>query len=184
MGNYSSALNADVEDFKSLISTLENSQRTFIEHHSLESTQTLNHAAEEQTGPDINEVKQEPDLLALKFLFTNTDTANAITEPGTQEPVLNCTSAPKPGEISPYLSSLISAALSGSLSVKSRPALQGPITMEQMTVQFGELRNELDLLKAQHKKEITLLMNELDEEKKMRLSLQIDVERLKKYMSK
>ncbi|XP_056588104.1 SH3 domain-containing kinase-binding protein 1 isoform X2 [Triplophysa dalaica] len=138
---------------------------------------------EEQTGPDIN-VKQEPDLLALKFLFTNTDTPNAITEPGTQEPVQNCTSAPKPGEISPSLSSFISAALSGSLSVKSRSALQGPITMEQMTVQFGELRNELDLLKAQHKKEITLLMNELDEEKKMRLSLQIDVERLKKHLSK
>ncbi|KAI7795848.1 SH3 domain-containing kinase-binding protein 1 [Triplophysa rosa] len=180
MGIYSSALNADVEDFKSLISTLENTQRTLIEHHSPESTQTFNHAtAEEQTGPDSNEVKQEPDLLALKFLFTNTDTPNAITEP-----VQNCTSALKPVEISPSLSSLISVALSGSLPVKSRPAPQGPITMEQMTVQLGELRNELDLLKAQHKKEITLLMNELDEEKKMRLSLQIDVERLKKRMSK
>lgn len=139
--------------------------------------------AEEQTGPDINEVKQEPDLLALKFLFTNIDTPSAITEPGTQEPVQN--SALQPVDVSSSsLPSLISAALSGSLPVKSRPAPQGPVTMEQMKVQLGELRNELDLLKAQHKKEITLLMNELDEEKKMRLSLQIDVERLKKHISK
>uniref|UniRef100_A0A9J8CQZ1 Si:dkey-71d15.2 n=1 Tax=Cyprinus carpio carpio TaxID=630221 RepID=A0A9J8CQZ1_CYPCA len=69
-----------------------------------------------------------------------------------------------------------------SLAAKPRGAPQGPGTMEQMRAELRELRDELDTLKTQ--KEIKLLMNELDEEKKMRLSLQIDVERLKKRMSK
>lgn len=30
-------------------------------------------AVEEQTGQEMNEVNQEPDLLALKFLYNNTD---------------------------------------------------------------------------------------------------------------
>ncbi|XP_055035151.2 uncharacterized protein [Misgurnus anguillicaudatus] len=188
MGNYNSSLISEVEEFKSIISTLE-SQRTLIEQHRLESTQTINHAiAEEQKGQEMNEVKQEPDLLALKFLFINTDTPDDITEP-----VQNGNPAPKPVDVSSLspgsdmassLPALLSAALSGSLPAKSRAAPQGPVTVEQMKVQLQKIQDELDLLKAQHKKEIRLLMNELDEEKKMRLSLQIDVERIKKHLSK
>ncbi|XP_051537260.1 SH3 domain-containing kinase-binding protein 1 [Myxocyprinus asiaticus] len=184
MGNYSSALTADVEDFKSIVSTFE-SQCTLIENYRLEKILSVNHAtAEEPEGQEMNEVQQEPDL---KFLYSNT---KDITEP-----VNNCSSAPKPvvsssssscsgTNLPQSLNSLLSAALSASLPAKPRGNLQGPVTMEQMKADLRELRDELDQLKTQHKKEITLLMNELDEEKKMRLSLQIDVERLKKHMSK
>ncbi|KAI5096267.1 kit receptor b precursor [Silurus meridionalis] len=54
----------------------------------------------------------------------------------------------------------------------------------KLNVELQDMREELELLKTQHKREIKLLMNELDEEKKLRLSLQLEVERLKKHMSK
>uniref|UniRef100_A0A8C1KE59 Si:dkey-71d15.2 n=1 Tax=Cyprinus carpio TaxID=7962 RepID=A0A8C1KE59_CYPCA len=121
---------------------------------------SLNHAVEEETGQEVN---QEADLLALKFLYSNTDST---------EPVSSSSSGTTP----------LPEHLSPSLAAKPRGAPQGPGTMEQMRAELRELRDELDTLKSQHKKEIKLLMNELDEEKKMCLSLQ--VKRLKKRMSK
>ncbi|KAI2650929.1 SH3 domain-containing kinase-binding 1-like isoform X2 [Labeo rohita] len=173
MGNY--AFTADVEDFKSIVSTLE-SQRILAERSRLENTLSLNHAVEEQTGQEMNEVNQEPDLLALKFLYNNTDEPKDTAEAASSSSSGTTSVTPLPA----YLS----AALSASLAAKPRAAPQGPVTMEKMRAELRELRDELDTLKTQHKKEIKLLMNELDEEKKMRLSLQIDVERLKKHMSK
>uniref|UniRef100_A0A671KMA7 Si:dkey-71d15.2 n=1 Tax=Sinocyclocheilus anshuiensis TaxID=1608454 RepID=A0A671KMA7_9TELE len=59
------------------------------------------------------------------------------------------------------------------LAAKPRAAPRGPGAIEQMRAELRELRDDLDTLKSQHKKEIKLLLNELDEEKKMRLSLQV-----------
>ncbi|XP_043077340.1 SH3 domain-containing kinase-binding protein 1 isoform X2 [Puntigrus tetrazona] len=123
-------------------------------------------AADEQTDLEMNEANQEPDLQALKFLYSNTDSPK-----DTPEPVSITSTSPLPE----YLSAL---------AAKPRGAPRGPVSVEQMRAELRELRDELDTLKTQHKKEIKLLMNELDEEKKMRLSLQIDVERLKKHMLK
>ncbi|XP_042189814.1 SH3 domain-containing kinase-binding protein 1 isoform X4 [Callorhinchus milii] len=44
--------------------------------------------------------------------------------------------------------------------------------IEELRTQVKELRTFIELMKSQHKKEITQLMNELDEEKKIRISLQ------------
>lgn len=176
MGNYNASLTADVEDFKSIVSTL-------TEQNRLENTLTVNHAVDDETGQEMNEVNQEPDLLALKFLYCNIEAPIDTTEP-----VSNCTSAPIPEASSSSSSGTATMtplpAYLSALLAKPRPALQGPVTMEQMRAELRELRDELDSLKTQQKKEIKLLMNELDEEKKMRLSLQIEVERLKKHMSK
>ncbi|XP_005161482.2 uncharacterized protein si:dkey-71d15.2 isoform X1 [Danio rerio] len=177
MGNYNAALTADVEDFKSIVSTL-------TEQNRLENTLSINHAVDKEARQEMNEVNQEPDLLALKFLYCNIEAPKDTTEP-----VSNCTSTPIP-EASSSSSSSGTATLTplpaylSALLAKPRPALKGPATMEQMRAELRELRDELDTLKTQQKKEIKLLMNELDEEKKMRLSLQIEVERLKKHMSK
>ncbi|TRY59388.1 hypothetical protein DNTS_004297 [Danionella cerebrum] len=135
----------------------------------------------------MNADNQEPDLLALKFLHFNPDQAEVCTET-----VNNCTAALAPPlPAAPQSSSSVATsqtplpAYLSSILTKPRGALlQGPATMEQMRTELRELRDELDTLKTQQKKEIKLLMNELDEEKKMRLSLQIEVERLKKLMSK
>ncbi|XP_067896481.1 SH3 domain-containing kinase-binding protein 1 [Heterodontus francisci] len=57
---------------------------------------------------------------------------------------------------------------------------QDPI--EELRAQMKELRNFIEMMKSQHKKEITQLMNELDEEKKIRISLQMEVEGIKKAL--
>ncbi|MCJ8741255.1 hypothetical protein PDJAM_G00068730 [Pangasius djambal] len=141
----------------------------------------------------LSETLQEPDLLSLKFLHNITDTAGEPSEPKTDVP-------PKP-EVSPSpevssessnlpsptISSLVSvlrASDSSSSHPKPRLAAHGPPTLQKLNVELQDMREELELLKTQHKKEIKLLMNELDEEKKMRLSLQVEVERLKKHLSK
>ncbi|XP_072901971.1 SH3 domain-containing kinase-binding protein 1 isoform X2 [Hemitrygon akajei] len=61
-----------------------------------------------------------------------------------------------------------------------KPKNQDPI--EEVKAQVKELRSFIDMMKSQHKKEITQLMNELDEEKKIRISLQMEVEGIKKAL--
>ncbi|CAL8304486.1 unnamed protein product [Gadus morhua 'NCC'] len=67
-----------------------------------------------------------------------------------------------------------------------RGPAQGPSTrsLVQLHSELQSLRGDLDHMKSQHNKEIKLLMNELDEEKRVRLTLQMEVQRMKKQMSK
>ncbi|TSY69809.1 Macrophage colony-stimulating factor 1 receptor [Bagarius yarrelli] len=147
---------------------------------------------QEEVWESLKETLQEPDLLALKFLQNYTETTEEPSEAKTD-------ALPKP-EVSPSpagssassnspplnVSSLVSILKSSESVPQTKPRLsfQGPPTLQKLNVELQDMREELELLKTQHKKEIKLLMNELDEEKKMRLSLQVEVERLKKHMSK
>ncbi|XP_045896098.1 SH3 domain-containing kinase-binding protein 1 [Micropterus dolomieu] len=56
--------------------------------------------------------------------------------------------------------------------------------LEQLQTELRDLRDQFDQMKSQHNKEIKLLMNELDEEKRIRLTLQMEIQRMKKHMSK
>ncbi|KAM4545713.1 SH3 domain-containing kinase-binding protein 1 isoform 2-T2 [Odontesthes bonariensis] len=56
--------------------------------------------------------------------------------------------------------------------------------LEQLQTELRDLRDQLEQMKSQHNKEIKLLMNELDEEKRIRLTLQMEIQRMKKHMSK
>ncbi|XP_040005657.1 SH3 domain-containing kinase-binding protein 1 isoform X2 [Xiphias gladius] len=56
--------------------------------------------------------------------------------------------------------------------------------LEQLQTELRDLRDEFEQMKSQHNKEIKLLMNELDEEKRIRLTLQMEIQRMKKHMSK
>nr|XP_046266409.1 SH3 domain-containing kinase-binding protein 1-like isoform X2 [Scatophagus argus] len=64
------------------------------------------------------------------------------------------------------------------------PAKQTSLNLEQLQTELRDLRDQLDQMKSQHNKEIKLLMNELDEEKRIRLTLQMEIQRMKKHMSK
>lgn len=46
--------------------------------------------------------------------------------------------------------------------------------LEQLQAELTVLRGQFEQMKAQHNKEIKLLMNELDEEKRIRLTLQVN----------
>nr|XP_023693683.1 SH3 domain-containing kinase-binding protein 1-like isoform X2 [Paramormyrops kingsleyae] len=58
------------------------------------------------------------------------------------------------------------------------------VSVEELRTQLRDLRGTVELMGKQHKKEIKQLMNELDEEKKIRLSLQMEVAHIKKTLSK
>ncbi|XP_065114461.1 SH3 domain-containing kinase-binding protein 1 isoform X2 [Paramisgurnus dabryanus] len=61
---------------------------------------------------------------------------------------------------------------------------QGAATLEELKAQLRELRGTVELMKSQHKQEIKQLVSELDEEKRIRISLQMEVEQIKKSLSK
>ncbi|XP_070839428.1 SH3 domain-containing kinase-binding protein 1 [Chaetodon trifascialis] len=88
-------------------------------------------------------------------------------------------------------SSLLPKALSAVLHPTLPPGLDShrqpkhaPPSLEQLQTELRDLRDQFDQMKGQHNKEIKLLMNELDEEKRIRLTLQMEIQRMKKHMSK
>ncbi|XP_062309128.1 SH3 domain-containing kinase-binding protein 1 [Osmerus eperlanus] len=89
-----------------------------------------------------------------------------------------------PGALAAVLRTAVPSPLTSDPGLRSRPAGQVPATLEDLSTELCDLREEMELMKSQHNKEIKLLMNELDEEKKIRLSLQVEVQRMKKKMSK
>ncbi|XP_058622189.1 SH3 domain-containing kinase-binding protein 1 isoform X2 [Onychostoma macrolepis] len=61
---------------------------------------------------------------------------------------------------------------------------QGAATLEELRAQLRDLKGSVELMKSQHKQEIKQLVSELDEEKRIRISLQMEVEQIKKSLSK
>ncbi|XP_061904531.1 SH3 domain-containing kinase-binding protein 1 isoform X2 [Entelurus aequoreus] len=112
-------------------------------------------------------------------------------------------SADEPRNVLPYsppsLSPLLPKALSAVLHARqtspgmepepspgrrSPPEHMSAPTLERLQSELRELREQFEQMKGQHNKEIQLLMNELDEEKRIRLTLQMEIQRMKKHMSK
>ncbi|XP_060090030.1 SH3 domain-containing kinase-binding protein 1 isoform X3 [Heteronotia binoei] len=65
---------------------------------------------------------------------------------------------------------------------KTDPTSQGEAALEELRTQVKELRTIIETMKDQQKKEIKQLLSELDEEKKIRLRLQIEVNDIKKAL--
>ncbi|XP_077480949.1 SH3 domain-containing kinase-binding protein 1 [Stigmatopora argus] len=63
-------------------------------------------------------------------------------------------------------------------------ARRGSSSLEDLQKQLRELRGSVELLKTQHRQEMKQLGATLDEEKKIRLGLQMEVEHIKKILSK
>ncbi|XP_041717665.1 SH3 domain-containing kinase-binding protein 1 isoform X2 [Coregonus clupeaformis] len=57
-------------------------------------------------------------------------------------------------------------------------------TLEELRGQLRELRASVELLKSQHRQEMKQLASDLEEEKRIRLTLQMEVEQIKKCLSK
>nr|XP_054607011.1 SH3 domain-containing kinase-binding protein 1 isoform X1 [Nothobranchius furzeri] len=94
----------------------------------------------------------------------------------------------KPSVLSPPNSGHRSISPSSSSHLTPSPELrQAPLmppTLEELRNQLRDLRASIELLKSQHKQEMKQLSNALDEEKKIRVSLQVEVEHIKKSLSK
>ncbi|XP_041750185.2 SH3 domain-containing kinase-binding protein 1 isoform X1 [Coregonus clupeaformis] len=89
-----------------------------------------------------------------------------------------------PGSLSAILRVTLPPHLTSNPNPRREPSAQGPLTLEQLRTELRDLRNEVEMMKSQHNKEIQLLMNELDEEKRIRLSVQMEVAQMKKHKSK
>ncbi|CDQ69068.1 unnamed protein product [Oncorhynchus mykiss] len=89
-----------------------------------------------------------------------------------------------PGALSAILRATLPPHLTSDPKPRREPGAQCQLTLEQLRTELRDLRDEVELMKSQHNKEIQLLMNELDEEKRIRLSLQMDVAQMKKHKSK
>ncbi|XP_021475998.2 SH3 domain-containing kinase-binding protein 1 isoform X4 [Oncorhynchus mykiss] len=57
-------------------------------------------------------------------------------------------------------------------------------TLEELRGQLRELRASVELLKSQHRQEMKQLSSDLEEEKRIRITLQIEVEQIKKSLAK
>lgn len=89
-----------------------------------------------------------------------------------------------PGALSAILRVTLPPHLTSNPKPRREPSAQGPLTLEQLQTELRDLRDEVEMMKSQHNKEIQLLMNELDEEKRIRLSVQMEVAQMKKHKSK
>ncbi|XP_037550364.1 SH3 domain-containing kinase-binding protein 1 [Nematolebias whitei] len=94
----------------------------------------------------------------------------------------------KPSVLSPPNSGQRSVSTSSSSGMTPSPEVRhSPLTppsLEELKNQLRDLRASIDLLKTQHKQEMKQLASALDEEKKMRICLQVEVEHIKKNLSK
>ncbi|XP_071340779.1 SH3 domain-containing kinase-binding protein 1 isoform X2 [Trachinotus anak] len=75
-----------------------------------------------------------------------------------------------------------SSGLSPSPELRHSPVT--PPTLEDLRNQLRDLRTSVELLKSQHRQEMKQLAIALDEEKKIRVNLQMEVEHIKKNLSK
>uniref|UniRef100_A0A3B4EW62 Osteoclast-stimulating factor 1 n=1 Tax=Pundamilia nyererei TaxID=303518 RepID=A0A3B4EW62_9CICH len=94
----------------------------------------------------------------------------------------------KPSILNPPNSSHRSASPSSSSGLSPSPELrhspQTPLSLEELRNQLRDLRASIDLLKSQHRQEMKLLATALDEERTIRINLQMEVEHIKKSLSK
>ncbi|XP_060949634.1 SH3 domain-containing kinase-binding protein 1 [Limanda limanda] len=94
----------------------------------------------------------------------------------------------KPSVLSPPPTALRPISPSSSSGLSPSPELRHspltPPTVEELRNQLRDLRTSVELLKSQHRQEMKQLSSALDEEKKIRLSLQMEVEHIKKNLMK
>ncbi|XP_005932212.1 SH3 domain-containing kinase-binding protein 1 isoform X1 [Haplochromis burtoni] len=94
----------------------------------------------------------------------------------------------KPSILNPPNSSHRSASPSSSSGLSPSPELrhspQTPLSLEELRNQLRDLRASIDLLKSQHRQEMKQLATALDEERTIRINLQMEVEHIKKSLSK
>ncbi|CAL8295034.1 unnamed protein product [Lota lota] len=85
--------------------------------------------------------------------------------------------SPSPSTLSPSPSTL-------SPSPELRHFPLTAVTLEELRAQLRDLKTSVELLKSQHRQEMRQLTSELEDEKRSRISLQMEVEHIKKNLSK
>lgn len=154
-------------------------------------------------SPSPEEDKEEHISLSHRGIDVSKKTSKTVTISQVSD---NKTSLPpKPGTMAAAssgpasLSSVASSPMSSSLGTagqrasspslfstegkpKMEPAVSSQAAIEELKMQVRELRTIIETMKDQQKREIKQLLSELDEEKKIRLRLQMEVNDIKKAL--
>ncbi|XP_052451435.1 SH3 domain-containing kinase-binding protein 1 isoform X1 [Carassius gibelio] len=203
-GSVDKSLDIDVEDFDSVISSTEKlnhptasrprvtdrrPRSQVFTSSSLSSPDLLDSPSPEEERRDKEMGKEEQDSFTPKSLENSKKMPKAV-------PVIT---APEKSSLPPKPSALPSSSGSGGASLHQGSAglrphspsvdarvknEQGSPTLEELRAQLRDLKGAVELMKSQHKQEIKQLVSELDEEKRIRISLQMEVEQIKKSLSK
>ncbi|XP_053198536.1 SH3 domain-containing kinase-binding protein 1 [Scomber japonicus] len=108
----------------------------------------------------------------------------AISVPDSKAPLPAKPSVLNPPNSSGHRSASPSPSSGLTPSPELRHSPMTPPTLEELKNQLRDLRASVELLKSQHRQEMKQLASALDEEKKIRLSLQMEVEHIKKNLGK
>ncbi|XP_035268778.1 SH3 domain-containing kinase-binding protein 1 isoform X2 [Anguilla anguilla] len=205
-GSLDRANDIEVEDFDSIVSSTEKlnhptasrprvtdrrPRSQIFTSSSLSSPDLLDYPSPEEERREKDKGKEELDSPSPKAFEGNKKGPDNKT-PLPPKPAVPPSSSS--GAIPSGLSSLLPTPIGTALrppspstpdtKPKSELGPQGPPTLEELRTQLKDLRGSIEMMKNQHKKEIKQLMSELDEEKRIRLSLQMEVEHIKKVLSK
>ncbi|XP_039474165.1 SH3 domain-containing kinase-binding protein 1 isoform X2 [Oreochromis aureus] len=184
MGSYSSALIPDTEEFVSVVSVTEK-----LNEHAA-------HAVDERLQSELRTLVTL--MMEEEQKKTQSEVKNSLPE-GTQQttqngsilPGLEAKTVPTesfssllPKAISAVLHPAPPAGINSHSQPSRNPEGHASPNLEQLQTELRDLKGQFEQMKTQHNKEIKLLMNELDEEKRIRLTLQMEIQRMKKHMSK
>ncbi|KAM9846571.1 SH3 domain-containing kinase-binding protein 1 [Aulostomus maculatus] len=179
MGNYSSALIPDTEEFESIVSLAEklNEQVT----HSMEAERNEHQCEEQDSSAPTQENSYEKRQIGAAPHAAELQSGPTQSTPtgGAQS-----LSSLLPKALSAVLQARPPSSLNSEPQRSRNPAAHTSPKLEDLQTELRELKEQFDQMKSQHNKEIKLLMNELDEEKRIRLTLQMEIHRMKKHMSK
>lgn len=154
-------------------------------------------------SPSPEEDKEEHISLAHRGIDVSKKTSRTVTI--SQVSDNKASLPPKPGTMAAAssgpasLSSVASSPMSSSLGTagqrasspslfsaegkpKMEPAVSSQAAIDELKMQVRELRTIIETMKDQQKREIKQLLSELDEEKKIRLRLQMEVNDIKKAL--
>uniref|UniRef100_A0A8C1Y3I8 SH3-domain kinase binding protein 1 n=1 Tax=Cyprinus carpio TaxID=7962 RepID=A0A8C1Y3I8_CYPCA len=123
---------------------------------SLSSPDLLDSPSPEEERRDKEMGKEEQESFTHKNLDNSKKMPKAV-------PVITVSPAPSLAGLRPHSPSV-------DARVKNE---QGTSTLEELRAQLRDLKGTVELMKSQHKQEIKQLVSELDEEKRIRISLQV-----------
>ncbi|KAK7123630.1 hypothetical protein R3I93_021910 [Phoxinus phoxinus] len=202
-GSADKSLDIDVEDFDSVVLSTEKLNHPTVSRprvmdrrprsqiftsSSLSSPDLLDSLSPEEERRDKEMGKEEQDSFTPKTLDNSKKMPKAV-------PVIT---VPEKSSLAPKTSAPPSSSGSSgaslhqgaaglrphSPSVDARGKNEQGSTLEELKAQLRDLKGTVELMKSQHKQEIKQLVSELDEEKRIRISLQMEVEQIKKSLSK
>lgn len=193
-GSVDKSLDIEVEDFDSVVLSTEKLNHPTVSRprvtdrrprsqiftsSSLSSPDLLDSPSPEEERRDKEMGKEEQDSFTPKTLDNSKKMPKAV-------PIIT---APEKSSLPPKPSAPPSSSGSSlrphSPSVDARGKNEhGAATLEELKAQLRDLKGTVELMKSQHKQEIKQLVSELDEEKRIRISLQMEVEQIKKSLSK